>query len=149
MNIIHLTDDELDRTLVGEELPAQAVEHLAACVACRRRRDGFLTSVEAARGADPDEAVRARVRERALAAIAAPAPRRWARWAIAAAAVVILGLLPLLRPRLTSPPQLNADRVLVEVDSILDRDPLEAVAAAEVVDAVAPVSQASGERSTS
>jgi hypothetical protein len=149
MNIIHLTDDELDRALVGEAMPAPAAEHLAACVACRRRRDGFLAAVEAARGSDPNETVRARVRGRALAAVAATAPRLWVRWALAAAAAVVLGLLPLLRTRVTPPPRLNADRVLVEVDRVLDRDPLEAMAAADVVDAVVPVPQASTERSTS
>ena len=149
MNIIHLTDEELDRALVGEDLPAQALEHLAGCVACRLRRDRFLAAVEAARAQDPGEATRELVRGRALRAMAYPAPRRWVRWALAAAAAIVLGLLPLLRARLTPPPPLNADRVLVEVDKLLDSDPLESMASADVVEAVVPVSDATSERSTS
>ena len=149
MNIIHLTDDELDRALVGESLATQTEEHLAACVACRRRRDGFVAAVEAVRGDDPDEAVRARVRERALALAALPQPRHWVRWGLAAAAVIVLGLLPLLRAHLMSSPQLNADRVLVEVNTILDRDPLDDVASPDVVEAVVPVAQSGEGGSTS
>jgi len=149
MNIIHLTDDELDRALVGESLATRAEEHLGACVACRRRRDGFVAAVEAVRGDDPDEAVRARVRERALAAAALPASRHWVRWGLAAAAVIVLGLLPLLRAHLMSSPQLNADRVLVEVNTILDRDPLDDVASPDVVEAVVPVAHSGEGGSTS
>ena len=149
MNITHLTDDELDRALVGESLAAQAEEHLASCVACRRRRDGFIAAVEAACGDDPDDAVRERVRERALAAATLPPPRRWVRWGLAAAAVIVLGLLPLLRAHVTSSRQLNADRVLVEVNTILDRDPLDDVASPDVVEAVVPATQAGAGGSTS
>ena len=98
MTIRHLRDDELDLALAGETLPAEAAEHLAACLVCRRRRDAFLAAVDGARGADPDEATRRRVREGALAAWGGTRRRRhWVRWVAAAAAVVVLGLLPLLR----------------------------------------------------
>ena len=140
MTITHLTDEELDLALIGADLPADAAAHLASCVACRRRRDAFLSAVEGGRGADPDEAARERVRERALEAWSGVrAPRRWKRWLAAAAAVVLLGLLPVLRSELAGRPKVDTEAVLVEVDDVLARDPLAAVAPAEVVEAVAPV----------
>ena len=68
MSIEHLTDDELDLALVGEELPAPAAAHLSSCLVCRRRRDSFLAAVDGALGEDPDEATRTRIREQALSA---------------------------------------------------------------------------------
>ena len=149
MSIPHLNDDELNLAVLGEDLPPEAAEHLAGCLVCLRRRDAFLAIVEMARGADPDEATRARVRERALAAWGATSSRHWVRWLAAAAAVIVLSLLPLLRGRAPAPPVINADAVLVEVEKVLDRDPLSAVAAEEIVDTVVPVSYESGERSVS
>ena len=69
MSIEHLTDDELDLALVGEELPAPAAAHLSSCLVCRRRRDSFLAAVDGALGEDPDEATRTRIREQALSAL--------------------------------------------------------------------------------
>jgi hypothetical protein len=149
MSIPHLNDDELNLAVLGEDLPPEAAEHLAGCLVCVRRRDAFLAIVEMARGADPDEATRARVRERALAAWEAPDRRHWVRALAAAAAVIVLSLLPLMRGRAPAPPVINADAVLVEVEKVLDRDPLSAVAAEEIVDTVVPVSYESGERSVS
>lgn len=149
MNIPHLSDDELNMAVLGEDLPPGAAEHLAACVVCVRRRDAFLTTVEMARGTDPDEATRARVRERALTAWRVSDHRHWVRWLAAAAAVLVLSLLPLRFNRTAQPPAINADAVMVEVEQMLDRDPLSAVAAEEIVDTVVPVSAESGERSVS
>jgi len=150
MNIEHLTEDELDLALAGGDLPAGAAAHLASCVACRRRRDAFLAVVSEARGSDPDDAVRARVRERALAAWSGAGPRRhWKRWLAAAAAVVVVALLPLLRSELAGRPRVDADAVLVEVDDVLSRDPLAAVAPADVVEAVAPAPEVGEEGSWS
>ena len=143
MTIEHLRDEELDLALAGETLPAEAVGHLASCVACRRRRDAFLAAVEAA-GAEPDEATRRRVREGALAAWGGSSRRHWLRWAAAAAAVV-LALLPLLRR--APAPKLNPDAVLVQVDAILAQDPLAAVAPEDVVNTVAPIPATGGEGS--
>jgi hypothetical protein len=148
MSITHLNDEELNLAVLGEELPPEAAEHLAGCVACVRRRDSFLTTVEMARGTDPDEATRARVRERALAAWGAP-NHHWVRWLAAAAAVLVLSLLPLRLHRTAPPSAINADAVMVEVEQMLDRDPLSAVAAEEIVDTVVPVSAESGEGSVS
>ncbi len=145
----HLNDDELNLAVLGEDLPPEAAEHLAGCLVCVRRRDAFLDLVQEARGADPDAAARARVREWALAAWGAPDRRHWVRWLAAAAAVVVLSLLPLLRGRAPAPQIINADAVMVEVDQMLERDPLSAVAAEEIVDTVVPVSAESGERSVS
>ena len=149
MSIHHLNHDELNLAVLGEDLPPEAAEHLAGCLVCLRRRDAFLAIVEMARGADPDEATRARVRERALAAWGATSSRHWVRWLAAAAAVIMLSLLPLLRGRAPAPQIINADAVMVEVDQMLDRDPLSAVATEEIVDTVVPVSYESGERSVS
>ena len=147
MTIKHLRDDELDLALTGEALPADVAEHLASCLVCRRRRDGFLAAVDGARGADPDEAARRRVREGALAAWGGTSRRRhWARWVAAAAAVVVLGLLPLLRGH-TATPKLNTDAVLVEVDAVLAQDPLSAVASEDVVNTVVPAPVEAGEGS--
>ena len=145
----HLSDDELDRALLGEGLPAEASEHLSECLACRTRRDSFLAVVEDFRGADPDHATRMRVREQALALWGAPTQRYWVRWVAAAAAVVVLGVLPLLRSRTPAPPTVNADAVLSEVNRVLDRDPLSVLASEDVVDTVVPVTSSTGERSTS
>jgi predicted anti-sigma-YlaC factor YlaD len=147
MTIRHLLDDELDLALAGETLPAEVAEHLASCLVCRRRRDGFLAAVDGARGADPDDATRRRVREGALAAWGGASRRHhWARWAAAAAAVVVLSLVPLLRSH-TVTPKLNTDAVLVEVDAVLAQDPLSAVAPEDVVNAVAPAPVEAGEGS--
>lgn len=149
MRIPHLNDEELNLAVIGEELPPEAGEHLAGCLECRRRRNGFLALVQQARGADPDPATRARVRERALAAWGAPSRPHWVRWLSAAAAVIVLSLVPLLRGRAPQSPAINTEAVMVEVDQLLDRDPLSAMASEEVVDTVVPVSHAAGERSVS
>jgi hypothetical protein len=149
MNIPHLNDEELNLSVIGEELPPEATEHMAGCLECRRRRDGFLAVVEEARGADPDEATRARIRELALAAWGPASRRHWVRWLTAAAAVIVLSLLPLLRGRAPQSPAINTEAVMVEVDQLLDRDPLSAMASEEVVDTVVPVTHESAERSVS
>jgi hypothetical protein len=149
MSIPHLNDEELNLAVIGDELPPEAAEHLAGCLECRRRRDGFLALVEEARGVDPDKATRARVRERALASWGAPSRPHWVRWLAAAAAVIVLSLLPLLRGRGPQSPAINTEAVMVEVDQLLERDPLCAMASEEVVDTVVPVSHESGERSVS
>jgi hypothetical protein len=147
MSNLHLNDDELNLAVLGEDLPPDAAAHLADCLVCRRRRDAFLALTEAARGADPDEATRARLREGALAAWGAPARRHWMGWLAAAAAVLVLSLLPLRLNR--TAPAVNADTVMLEVNQVLERDPLSALASEEVVDTVVPVSYQSGERSVS
>jgi hypothetical protein len=145
----HLNDDELDRALLGEDLAAEVVEHLSSCLVCRRRRDVFLALIKEVRGADPDEATRVRVREHALVLWGAPSRRHWLRWVAAAAAVVVLSVFPLLRSRTPAPKPVNADAVLVEVNKVLDRDPLSAMASEDVVDAVVPAGSQVGERSIS
>jgi hypothetical protein len=147
MSVNHLNDDELNRALLGEELGGEVAEHLSSCLVCRRRRDAFLALVEEVRGADPDEATRVRVREQALALWGAPSRRHWLRWVAAAAAV--LSVLPLLRNSTPAPKAVNADAVLVEVNQVLDRDPLSAMASEDVVDTVVPVGSQVGERSIS
>jgi hypothetical protein len=149
MSIPHLNDEEMNLVVIGEELSPEAAEHLAGCLECRRRRNGFLALVEQARGPDPDAATRARVRERALAAWGAPSRPHWVRWLAAAAAVIVLSLLPLVRGRAPQSPAINTEAVMIEVDQLLERDPLAAMASEEVVDTVVPVSHESGERNVS
>jgi hypothetical protein len=149
MSIPHLNDDELNLAVLGEDLPPEAAAHLGDCLVCRKRRDTFLSLAEAARGPDPDEATRARIREGALAAWGAPRRRHSVRWLAAAAAMVVVCLLPLVVHRTVAPSAVNAEAVLLEVDKVLDRDPLSALASEEVVEAVVPVSYESGERSVS
>jgi hypothetical protein len=150
MNIPHLNDEQLNQAVIGEELPAPVAEHLARCLVCRRRRDAFLSLVEQARGEAPDEATRARVREGALAAWSGKtSTHHWLRWAAAAAAVIVLGVLPLIRSHSPVPDTFNSQAVLTEVDKVLDRDPLSAIASEDVVNAVVPVAHEGGEGSVS
>jgi predicted anti-sigma-YlaC factor YlaD len=149
MNITHLNDDELDRAVLGEALEATATEHLASCLLCRRRRDGFLAVVEAAQGSDPDQATRTRLREQVLSRWGGSSPRRWVRWVGAAAAALLIGLLPLVHSLTSARPRINADVVLVEVDQVLNRDPLAAFASEDVVNTVVPVVSEGEERSVS
>jgi hypothetical protein len=149
MSIPHLNDDELNLAVLGEDLPPEVAGHLAVCLDCRRRRDAFLAIVEMARGADPDETTRARVRERALAAWGATSSRHWVRWLAAAAAVLVALLVPLTQR--SRQPQLAFDpeAVMEEVDRILARDPLTVLASEEVVEAVTSVQTQVVEGSTS
>ena len=149
MSNLHLNEGELNLVVLGEDLPPDAAAHFADCLVCRRRRDAFLALAEAARGADPDEATRVRLREGALAAWGAPRRRHPVRWLVASAAMIVVSLLPLVLHRTAAPPAVNADTVLLEVNQVLERDPLSALASEELVDTVVPVSYQSGERSLS
>ncbi len=131
----HLSSQEVDLVLLGEELAAERARHLASCVACRRRRDDLADAIAGAREADPSEAARARARAAALAA--APRQRTTLRWWLAAAAALVLVVLaavfvaPTLQPR-----PVDTDAVLLEVDEVLARDPLAAMADENVVEVV-------------
>ncbi|HPC84693.1 MAG TPA: hypothetical protein P5234_15440 [Thermoanaerobaculaceae bacterium] len=149
MSAQHLADDELDCVLCGEALPAEREAHLQSCVACRRRRDAFLGVVAEAASEDPDETTRARVREAALTAWQARPAVHWWRWAAAAAAVVGLGVLPLVRNHRVDTRPINAETVLAEVDAALARDPLAVFASTDLVEAIAPVDDTTGEGSNS
>ncbi len=147
MSTQHLTDEELDRLLAGERPDAEREEHLLSCLMCRRRRDAFLHAVSVARFADADEAARERVREAALTAWSGRR-REWRRWWIAAAAVLLLALLLPLTHRLgTRQVAVNPDAVLQEVDAVLARDPLAAMASEDVVETVVPTPAPQVERS--
>jgi hypothetical protein len=147
MNIRHLSDDELDHWLTDESLSTELALHATSCVVCRRRRDAFLAAVEELQGAEPGEAVRERVRQAALDAWSGRPARIWGRWALAAAAVLLLAVLPFARSHHTQAVQLNPDSVLAEVDQVLDRDPLSAVAPADLVEEITPDGQSTPERS--
>jgi hypothetical protein len=149
MSISHLSSDELDRALAGFELPDDRIEHLQACLMCRRRRDGFLAVLAEAGGEDVSAERLARIRDNALREWVGPAHRHVWRWVAAAAAVVILGLLPLLRQQHVAPPVVNADVVLEDVDRVLARDPLAGLASEDVLQEVVPQDGESGERSAS
>jgi len=145
----HLTDEEFDRLLIGEDLPPERAAHAEQCVLCRKRRQDFLAAVEVARGDDPDEATCASVRSAALETWSGSRirPARW--WLAAAAAVLLLVLVPLAYRSVAPRPSVNAEAVLEEVDAVLARDPLTAVAPEELVEVVTPVVEVSGERSAS
>lgn len=148
MSIRHLTDEELDLVLCGETLDPEQAAHLRDCVACRRRRDGFLEAMEGACGADPDEASRARVREAALAGWQSKPTVHWWRW-MAAAAVVVLALGTLVFRQQPAPMVVDTEAVMAEVDEALARDPLAALASDEMVSVLIPVVRTTGEGSQS
>ena len=139
MNIRHLEDHELDAVLTGEALPAAVAEHLAGCIACRRRRDAFLHAVAAAVGEDPGNAVRTRIREAALAQWqVGPGARHWRRYALGLAAAIVFAVLPLLVRHDVPVAAINPDAVLSEVDETLARDPLAAFASEAMVNELVP-----------
>jgi len=149
MNAKHLSDDELNRAVLGEALTPEASAHLGMCLVCRQQRDGFLALVEHARAADPDEAMRERAREGALTAWSGVQRRHWRSWLAVAAVVAILILVPIVRTYAPSARAVDADAVMVGVEKVLDRDPLMAVASQEIVDTLVPSNGASEEGSES
>lgn len=133
----HLTEEELDRLLVGEQIGREAEQHLAGCLVCRHRESGFWGAVGAAREPEPDDEVLEQLRETALSRWSGERPGR-PRWWLAVAAVLFLViLLPLSRPQ---PPKaaLDTEALLREVDALLARDPLTAVAPEALLEAVIP-----------
>lgn len=135
MSMNHVSDEELERALAGEGLPAGAAMHLGECLPCRRRRDEIVAAISAAAGGDPDEELRRQARSAALERWRAGEPRRFHWWWAAAAAAVLLALLiPLAAPRLVPRPSFDAEAVLLEVDEVLARDPLAAVASEDMVE---------------
>jgi hypothetical protein len=149
MNTQHLSDDELNRAVLGEALTPEASAHLGMCLVCRRQRDGFLALVARARATDPDEDMRERARESALTAWSGVQRRHWQPWLAVAAAVALLVLVPLVRTHGPSARALDAHAVMVGVENVLDRDPLAEVASQEIVDTVVPSNGAGEEGSES
>lgn len=147
MNARHLDDEQLDRHLCGETLDAEAEEHLAGCLVCRRRRDAFLATVGASAGPDPAPEERDAVREAALRVFGARRHVPAARWWLAAAAVVLVAVLVAVVRRPAPAVSLaEADAVLEEVDAVLERDPLAVLGGSALVETVVPA-EAAGERS--
>jgi predicted anti-sigma-YlaC factor YlaD len=93
----HLTDDQFTECLIDNAPSGAAEAHLAACPQCRAELSRFLVSVD-----DFSSAALAwsyaqpAVSPRAIAAAARPAFLTPARWAIAAALLIVLGV-PLVR----------------------------------------------------
>jgi hypothetical protein len=136
MSIAHLSGEEIESILAGEALGPDGAAHLAGCLVCRRRHDDLLAAFAAARAADPDAATRARVRAAAIAAAGRHRRQRLQWWLAAAAALALVVLaavfvVPALRPH-----PVDTDAVLTQVDEVLSRDPLAAMADEQVVQVV-------------
>jgi hypothetical protein len=145
----HLTDDELDRLLVGEAIDPEAAEHAASCLVCRHRRDGFLGAVEAARAPEPDAERVDALREAALSRWSGGRSRRRHWWLAAAAVFFLLVLVPLTRGPRQPREALDTEAVLREVDAVLARDPLTVMAPQDLVEAVIPSAETSTSGSAS
>jgi hypothetical protein len=138
----HLTEDELDALLCGDDLAGERADHLQECLVCRRRRDALLAAFEGAAGDDPELPTRDRVRAAALTEWSgrSTAARRW--WLAAAAAVLLAVVLPFAIQRAPSPAGVDADAVLRQVDEVLARDPLAVMASEDVLETVVPAQAA-------
>ena len=152
MSTKHLDENEMVLALAGEALPPDREEHRRECPRCRAEAGEFEAVAVAAAGPDPGDAARAHVRGAALDRWEqgrASSPRAW-RWWAAAAAVVLLALVPLLAGR--GPSRIAAvdpDTVLRQVDAELSKDPLSAVASEDVVNVLVSVKDPGSERSVS
>jgi hypothetical protein len=135
MSLAHLSSAEIDLLVVGEGLAPDRATHVVSCAECRRRRDELAGAIAGARAADPPPAAREAARAAALAiAFRRTPPVRW--WLAVAAAVALLlaaamFVVPALQPR-----PVDTDAVLLEVDEVLARDPLAAMADESVVEVV-------------
>lgn len=149
MNGRHLTDEELDLLLSGDRLSREAEKHVSECLLCRHRQSSFLGAVAAAREPSPDERALEVARSAALSRWTDERPtHRW-RWLAVAAVLFLIVLVPVIRR--SSPPaaSANAEALLQEIDAVLARDPLTAMAPAELVEAVIPSVEAPTEGSAS
>ncbi len=138
MNGRHLRDDELDRLLAGLDVDREAEAHLGECLLCRRRRAHFLAAVAATREELPSEAVLAVLRQQALAVWGQPRRHRQRWWFAAAAVLFLVLLLPATRTRQAFRQVVDVEVVLEEVDAVLARDPLAALAPSELLDTLLP-----------
>jgi len=142
MSGAHLTSEELDLVLIGEGLPVARAGHLSECLLCRRRRDELAAAIHGAALPDPGPAARARVRAAALSEAMALRPsRRW--WPAAAAALILVAAAAVFVPTATRQPAVDTDAILLEVDEVLSRDPLAAMADESVLEVV--VADSAGE----
>lgn len=133
----HLSDNQFELLLLGEELEADAAEHTRACVVCRRRVDEWRRTISELQGRDPAPAVRQRVREAALAAWGVEPGRRRTVWWAAAAALVAAVSLSLLQGRGERGGEEDAIVVLAEVDALLAVDPVSTAFSSELVSVLA------------
>lgn len=150
MRVEHLTDDELDLLLLGEEDGAGAAGHASACMVCRRRLGEWQRVMSAQYQIDPSVETRERVRDAALAAWGGARPaRRPAWWWAVAAALLVAMSLPLLQSGRPGGVEVDAAEVFAEVDALLAGDPVSAAFSAEVVTALAVEHEVNDEGSTS
>lgn len=150
MRIEHLTDDELDLLVLGEESGENAAEHAATCLVCRRRLRELQRAMSPRCELDPPVATRERVREAALAAWRAPRPAHRPVWWWAAAAALVAALaLPLLQSGRPGGAEVDAAEVLAQVDALLAGDPVSAAFSAELVTALAVEHESNDAGSTS
>jgi hypothetical protein len=135
MSTVHLTSEELDLLVIGEELPAERALHMGACLVCRRRHAELAAAIAGAALPDPQPERLERVREAALSSLG-HARRRTPAWLAAAAALLLAAVSAVFLAPRSQAPAFDADAVLMEVDEVLSRDPLAAFADEAVVAAV-------------
>ena len=133
----HLTDDEITAVLAGLPVEVEATRHLAGCVTCRREVERFRSVLESSRERLEAEAPDWDSQLESILARTDAAPARRRRFwrplvaaAVAAAAAVAIVVIPHHRAQ---EPGIAVERVLAEVDSTLDSDPLEGLAPLEVL----------------
>lgn len=145
----HLSGHELDVLVAGGSGEAGAAEHLSACLHCRARLEAVRGAIHASRLPDLHEAARERAREAALEVLAR---RRWVArpWLWAAAAALVVAALGPWALRSSQPAQhVDASKVLAQVNSVLDQDPVSSAFSSDVVSVIAPNADGSEEGSAS
>jgi predicted anti-sigma-YlaC factor YlaD len=130
----HLNKAEIAASVAGDELGADAREHLADCLDCRRKVGAMSELIDGRRrqqaSDEPDwEAQLQSVMARIPATVEAAPVRttRWWRPMLMAAAVVmvavVVGILGTSGPTVvTTNGDIPVDQILAEVDALLDDD---------------------------
>jgi hypothetical protein len=145
----HLSGHELDVLIGGGAVEEASREHAASCLHCQARLEAVAEAIRASRLPGPDEAVRERAREAALE-VAGQRRRPATPWLwAAAAALAVAALSPFALRSNHSAAPVDATKVLAQVNTVLDQDPVTSVFSSDVVSVIAPNADGSEEGSTS